>query len=128
MPKRIAVQTVVLWREGQQVVPPVGKPFDFTKEELETIEKLNPDAVTKIVNADSNDTLVTKTQAEIDAEKQDAIDAAIAAFKKEKGIKDEPKSDDTGAGSADANKAAGNKADKGANKPAGAKPSADDDI
>lgn len=131
MPKRIPLQTVVLWRDGAQVVPPLNRAFDFTKEELETLEKMNPAAIGKIVNSDGADNLVTKTQAEIDADRQKAVDDAIAAFKKEQGIKDEPPKDDTGAGNNSADKNAGknDKADKGA-KPGttGKNASADDDI
>lgn len=131
MPKRIPLQTVVLWRDGQQVVPPLSRAFDFTKEELETIEKLNPDAIGKIINADSSDELVTKTQAEIDADQQRAIDAAIAAFRKEHGIKDDATKADTGAGNTDGSKSAvaGSKSDKSANAAKSDKnTAADDDI
>lgn len=135
MPKRIPLQTVVLWRDGQQVVPPINRAFDFTKEELETIEKLNPSAIGKIVNGDANDTLVTKTQAEIDADQQKAIDDAIAAFKKEQGIKDDSTQSGTGAGSTGDSKAstAGtSKSDKGTGaKPgdkSGKQSDSDDDI
>lgn len=122
MPKRIVLQTVVLWREGAQVVPPINRAFDFTAEELKTVESLNPAAIGKIVNGDVTGELVTKTQAEIDADQQAAIDKAIAAFKKEQGITDAPKTDGTGAAGANDVKdpAGANKSDKNA-KNTGAK-------
>lgn len=48
MPKRIVKDTVVLYRGGKQVVPEVGKEFDFTAEEVTSITKSNPKALGKI--------------------------------------------------------------------------------
>ena len=45
MPKLIPVHTVILHRDGKQVVPPLGQPFDFTKEEIADIDRLLPGAV-----------------------------------------------------------------------------------
>lgn len=53
MPKRIVKDTIVLYREGKQVVPEVGKLFDFTAEELSNINKANPAAVEHIITADA---------------------------------------------------------------------------
>lgn len=131
MPIRKVVQTVALWREGKRVVPPVGQAFDFTKAELEQITKLNPDAIAKIDNgATGNDQLVTKTQAELDAERDEAVAAAIAQFKKEQGITDEPTQTNAGTGGTDAGKDAKSaKNDKVAKSAtAGKDASADDDI
>lgn len=132
MPIRNVVQTVALWRDGKRVVPEVGKAFDFTKEELDQITKLNPDAVAKIDNGSKGgEQILAKTQTEFDAEKDEAIAAAIAKFKKEQGIKDEPAKNDTGAGSTSADKNAGktDKADKSAKSGTTDKnASADDDI
>lgn len=132
MPKRIVLQTVALWRDGQRVVPPISKPFDFTKDELDTIIKLNPDAVGKIITAEEADSnLVTLTQAEIDANQQAAVDAAIAAFRKEQGIPDEPKKPDANTGNANKNATAGNKAvpdKKPATTGSDKNASSDDDI
>jgi hypothetical protein len=130
MPKRIPLQTVVLWRDGEQVVPPLNRAFDFTKEELDTIEKLNPAAIGKIVNSDATDTIVTKTQAEIDADTEKAVADAIAAFKKEQGIKDEPAKTDAGTSGATPDKnAKSDKTDKGGKSAgAGKDAGADDDI
>lgn len=53
MPKRIVKDTIVLYREGKQVVPEVGKLFDFTAEELSNINKANPAAVAHIITPDA---------------------------------------------------------------------------
>lgn len=50
MPQRIPMQTVIVRRNGKSVVPEIGKPFDFTPDELETINRVNPEAVRKLVN------------------------------------------------------------------------------
>lgn len=50
MPKRIPVQTVVVQRNGKNFIPEIGKPFDFTDEELEWIKRVNPLAVRHLVN------------------------------------------------------------------------------
>lgn len=47
MPKRVIRATVILVRDGQRIVPPIGKLFDLTDKELAQINKLNPDAVEK---------------------------------------------------------------------------------
>lgn len=48
MPKRIVNDLVILYREGKQIVPEVGKEFDFTAEELNSVTKSNPKALSKI--------------------------------------------------------------------------------
>lgn len=55
MTKRIPVQTITVVREGKNFIPPIGKPFDFTDEEMADIEKLNPAAVREAVNEDPAD-------------------------------------------------------------------------
>lgn len=45
MPKRLVNNTVFIRRNGRQVSPTIGKTFDFTKEELESIERTNKTAV-----------------------------------------------------------------------------------
>lgn len=50
MPKRITRSTVVLVRNGQRIMPPIGKIFDYTDKELAQINKLNPDSVSKITD------------------------------------------------------------------------------
>lgn len=132
MPKRIPLNTIILQRDGQKVVPPLNKPFDFTAEELKMIASLSPDAIGKVpVDGDDGQELVTLTQAEIDDKARVAAEEAVAKFKKEQGIKDEPKDADTGTGGAnDSKKSDANTKDpKGAKSTgSGSKSSADDDI
>lgn len=46
MPKRLVKQTVMLRREGREVIPQIGKIFDFTDAELKSITRINPSAIT----------------------------------------------------------------------------------
>lgn len=46
MPKRLVKQSVFLRREGKTVKPAIGRIFDFTQAELDSIKKVNPDALT----------------------------------------------------------------------------------
>lgn len=50
MPKRIAVHTIILHREGKRVKVSPGKPFDFTPAELADIKKNSPDSIRVPVN------------------------------------------------------------------------------
>lgn len=49
MPKRIVKQPVMVQREGKLVYPTVGKEFDFTGEEVTSLNKLQPKALGLIV-------------------------------------------------------------------------------
>jgi hypothetical protein len=42
---RTPLQSVVVFRDKKQVVPPIGQPFEFTAEEIEQIEAANPSAI-----------------------------------------------------------------------------------
>lgn len=93
MPKRKVLQTIILQRKdndsGQprQVVPPIGRPFDFTAEELKSIEAINPDAIAKIVATDETKSdEITLSQTDLDARTRKAAEEAVAAFKKEHGL------------------------------------------
>lgn len=48
MPKRSPVNTVVVMRDGKRVVPPIGKPFDFTAEEVADFERILPGSLAKV--------------------------------------------------------------------------------
>lgn len=43
MPTRIPKVSIVVVRKGEQIVPKINEPFDFTKEELADIEALGSD-------------------------------------------------------------------------------------
>lgn len=130
MPKRIPLQTVIFQRDKQRMVPEVGKPFDFTKEEIEQITKLNPDALGKLPTEQeqANDKLVSMTQEQVDEATRRAAEDAVAAYKKANGIKDDvDNKDGAGAGSntGAAKTAADAKSAKGADKKS---PADDGDI
>lgn len=78
MPKRVPVQTIVVTRDGKRVTPKIGDAFDFTAEELDDINRVNPDAVRKVVIEDK---LLEKefTQDEKDAAAKAEADAKSAA-------------------------------------------------
>lgn len=46
MPKLIPEHTVILHRDGKRLVPKIGKPFQFTAEEVASINAVNPSALT----------------------------------------------------------------------------------
>lgn len=77
MPKRIPHQSIVLYRDGKQVRPDIGKPFDFTQDELDDIKATNPDAIRHIVNEE-----LPATAAEQAAAREAAEAAAKAAATK----------------------------------------------
>jgi hypothetical protein len=52
MPNRLVKQTVIVVRDDKRVRPPIGKPFNFTKDEIEELNARNPNCigpVTKVV-------------------------------------------------------------------------------
>ncbi len=57
--KRVPMQSISVIRDGKSECPPIGVAFDFTKEEVEQIGKMNPDALGVEAVVD-----VTKAQAE----------------------------------------------------------------
>ena len=42
---RVPMQTVVVQRDGKMMSPPIGTPFQFSKDEIEQIDRMNPDAL-----------------------------------------------------------------------------------
>lgn len=53
---RVVAQSVTVVRDGERVTPPIGKPFPFTADELEFIDRANPAAVRKAVDESAPDT------------------------------------------------------------------------
>lgn len=45
MPKRIPHHSVVVHRDGKNIRPPLGQPFEFTQEEVDQIHGFNPAAL-----------------------------------------------------------------------------------
>lgn len=136
MPKRLVLQTVIMYREGERVVPDVGKPFDFTNEELKSINGLNPDALGHIINKDEETkTGDTITLADHEALVQKARDEAVEQFKLQQAgnIKESAdvlnaNPDGSAVDPAKTDKNAGTKADKKAAAPGSKAPGSDDDI
>ena len=52
MPKRVPVNSVFVVRDGKQVSPTIGEPFNFTDEELTDIERLMPEAISTDATVD----------------------------------------------------------------------------
>ena len=76
MPKRIPLQRVIVQREGKQIVPPLGDEFDFTAEEIEDINRMNPDAVRKVIVEDKELAKQLAAEQKAAADKQKADEAA----------------------------------------------------
>lgn len=53
MPKRIVKNPIQLFRDGQFVTPPVGSVIDLTIDELESLNKANPDALDFILTVEA---------------------------------------------------------------------------
>lgn len=53
MPIRIVKQPLFFSRKGVRMNPPVGQPFDFTNDELNSIMALNPAAVDFLLTVDA---------------------------------------------------------------------------
>lgn len=55
MTLRTVLQSVPVLRDGKRVVPPIGKAFDFTEEEIEHFNKHAPGALGRAVVQDDDD-------------------------------------------------------------------------
>lgn len=88
MPSRIPTQKIIVQRGGKNVSPPIGEKFEFTAEELEDINKVNPDAVRKVVvDGETKEERVARQEREAAAEKQAKIEAAAEKKKLEDAAK-----------------------------------------
>lgn len=65
MPKRIVKDLVILYRDGKQIVPEVGKEFDFTADELTSIAKSNAKALAKV--GDQSEVIAAPIDTTVDA-------------------------------------------------------------
>jgi hypothetical protein len=52
MPVRIPVKGVLVYRNGQQVRPEIGKPFEFTDIEIKDLDTIAPGHVRKPIRED----------------------------------------------------------------------------
>lgn len=62
MPKRVPTVSVIVIREGKRVSPKLNKGYNFTDEEIETINRVQPGALRKPVNETA-----TEDAADVDA-------------------------------------------------------------
>lgn len=62
---RVPVQSIVVVRDGKQITPDLDKPFNFTAQEVEDIERVNPSAMRKPIVEKSAE--VEKTEAKTPA-------------------------------------------------------------
>lgn len=60
MPNRVPLQSVVVQRDGNNVVPPIGAVFEFTDKEVAEIEASNPDALSATISVAADDVAATK--------------------------------------------------------------------
>lgn len=63
--KRTPMQSVVVMRDGKSMSPPIGKPFDFTEDEVAQLEATNPDAISSeaVVDLDKEEKSAAKKSA-----------------------------------------------------------------
>lgn len=80
MPKRKVLQTVIVHRDGQRIRPLVGAIFDFTADEVASINAINRDALGKPVMEVDVENEDARQKAEADAKA--AADAKASADKK----------------------------------------------
>lgn len=52
---RVPLQSIVVVRDGKQMSPPIGVPFEFTKDEIDQVMAMNPDALTTKATVDVTD-------------------------------------------------------------------------
>lgn len=76
--QRVALQTIILRRNGQQFVPAIGDVVELTTSELEQINATNPSAIGHIkINQSVAKALVEKT-VDMEAIKREALEQARA--------------------------------------------------
>lgn len=66
MPKRIPHHSVVVHRDGKNIRPPLGQPFEFTQEEVDQIHGFNPMALRRLI-------VERAAQPEVTSEDDDAM-------------------------------------------------------
>ena len=81
-PSIIKVPTVqlIFVRDGERIMPPVGKGYRFTQDEIDEITKVNDEALRDPRN-ESNDAPTIDAESEADEADQAAADAAAAKKK-----------------------------------------------
>ena len=64
MPKFIVNESITVVRNNKRVMPEIGKIFDFTNDEVESIKKIRPQAISEIqkIEEDGNSTPTQTTR------------------------------------------------------------------
>lgn len=52
MAKRTPLQSVIVIRDGKRVIPPIGKPFDFSADEIKQLDQASPGLLSKQATVD----------------------------------------------------------------------------
>ena len=55
MPIRVPMQSVAVVRDKARVDPKIGEPFEFTQDEIDHINAVNPDALSNLVTVAAED-------------------------------------------------------------------------
>ncbi|QPB11456.1 hypothetical protein JT321_gp29 [Providencia phage Kokobel1] len=92
--KRVALQTIILRRDGEQFVPKIGDVVELTPDELAQITEVNPSALGKIEINKSVARAVVEQAVDMDAIKAEALAQARKELEAEMkaGNKDKPTS------------------------------------
>lgn len=93
MPKRKVLQTVILHRTTGRVTPSIGDIFDFTADEVETLNRLNPNALGRPVQEVDMENEAALEQARLAKEAEEKAAAPATKGNQAKG-KDAKKEDD----------------------------------
>lgn len=112
MPKRIVAQTVIIQREGVSVTPAIGSQYEFTAKEIEQIDRLNPEALEKVIAKDgatAGDETLSLTQAQLDAQVNAGVEKQRAQLEKDIRAQLEQEAKDKETSAKTANKKAGSK-------------------
>lgn len=74
MPKHVPLVSTVVVRDGKRHYPTVGKPFNFSDEEVKTIKALHPTGLRKPVNESAVDDEIDDAPDGVDAQQSEATD------------------------------------------------------
>lgn len=68
---RVPLQSVVVSRNNRAFTPPIGEPFEFTREEVEQISQMAPTALSREATIDLDAGAKAERQAELDRQKKE---------------------------------------------------------
>lgn len=88
--KRVALQTIILRRNGAQFVPAIGDVVELTTDELKQINDVNPGAIGKIEINQSVAKAVIEQAVDMDAIRAEALAQARAELAEEAKAAEKP--------------------------------------